>query len=88
MEIGRYTQERWGNEQRNKYLTLIETCFQQLAEHPARGKDCSAIRAGYRKINVGSHVVFYRQKSKNNIESVRILHGRMDIESNLSSPLP
>jgi len=87
MEIGRYTQERWGIEQRNKYLTLIDACFQQLAENPARGKDCCDISKGYRKINVGSHVIFYRQRNKNSIEIVRVLHGRMDIETNLSLPV-
>ncbi len=61
VDIGRYTQEHWGPEQRNKYLTMLDSCFQQLAEIPTKGRDCSYIRHGYRKMNVGSHVVFYRQ---------------------------
>ncbi len=85
VDIGRYTQERWGHEQRNKYLSMLDSCFQQLAESPTKGRDCSDIRHGYRKINVGSHVVFYRQKRNDEIEIVRVLHGRMDIETKFST---
>ena len=86
IEIGRYTQKHWGVEQRNKYLTMLDSSFQQLAGDPLKGKDCSEIRQGYLKKNVGSHVIFYRQKHKDMIEIVRILHGRMDIETKFSSP--
>jgi toxin ParE1/3/4 len=84
-EIGRYTQKHWGLDQRNKYLAMLDSCFHQLAESPSRGRDCSDIRQGYRKINVGSHVVFYRQQQSEVIEIVRVLHGRMDVEVQLSS---
>jgi toxin ParE1/3/4 len=84
VDIGRYTQERWGHEQRNKYLSMLDSCFQQLAESPTKGRDCGDIRHGYRKINVGSHVVFYRQKRNDEIEIVRVLHGRMDIGTKFS----
>lgn len=83
-EIGRYTQERWGREQRDQYLTMIDACFHRLAANPLTGKDCNEIRDGYRKLNVGSHVIFYRQTLTDNIEIVRILHGRMDIETRLA----
>ena len=85
-DIGRYTQKHWGCEQRNLYLRMLDTSFQQLAANPLAGKDCSDIRDGYRKCNAGSHVIFYRQKSGDTTEIVRILHGRMDCESRLSSP--
>jgi toxin ParE1/3/4 len=83
IDIGRYTQEYWGLDQRNKYLTMLDSCFQDLAEKPAKGRDSSDIRHGYRKMNVGSHVVFYRQKRSDEIEIVRVLHGRMDLETKL-----
>ena len=82
--IGRYTQEQWGCEQRNRYLTLLDSSFHDLADNPLMGKDCSDIIAGYRKFPVGKHLVFYRQKGSNLIEIVRVLHERMDSESHLS----
>ena len=82
-DIGRYTQEHWGREQRDLYLGMLDTSFHQLAANPLKGKDCSDIRDGYRKLNAGSHVIFYRQRSNDSIEIVRVLHGRMDIETRL-----
>ena len=85
VDIAHYTEKHWGPEQRNKYLTMLDSGFQQLAATPTKGRDCSDIRHGYRKMNVGSHVVFYRQKQSDEIEIVRVLHGRMDIETKISS---
>jgi toxin ParE1/3/4 len=85
-EIANFTQNRWGREQRNLYLQMLDVSFQQLAANPLKGKDCSDIRIGYRKLNAGSHVVFYRQTLVDMIEIVRVLHGHMDIETRLSDP--
>jgi toxin ParE1/3/4 len=82
-EIGRYTQEHWG---RDQYLTMLDACFHQLAANPHKGKDCNEIRDGYRKLIAGSHVIFYRQTLTDTIEIVRVLHGRMDIETRLTVP--
>ena len=83
-EIARFTQNRWGREQRNLYLQMRDVLFRQLAANPLKGKDCSDIRIGYRKLNTGSHVIFYRQTLADTIEIVRVLHGHMDIETRLS----
>lgn len=85
-DIGHYTLEQWGREQRNLYLKMLDATFRQLAANPLKGKDCSDIRSGYRKFNAGSHMIFYRQLSGDTIEIVRVLHGRMDCETRLSSP--
>ncbi|WP_020481498.1 type II toxin-antitoxin system RelE/ParE family toxin [Methylomonas sp. MK1] len=81
--IGRYTQETWGIEQRNRYLTLLDQSFYDLVTNPLIGRDCSEILPGYRKLPVGKHLVFYRQKESNQIEIVRVLHSRMDSETHL-----
>ena len=81
-EIGHYTQVQWGREQRVLYLNMLDVCFQHLAANPLKGKDCSDIRDGYRKLNAGSHLIFYRQNTFDIIEIVRILHGRIDITLN------
>lgn len=82
--IADFTQSRWGREQRNLYLQMLDVSFRQLAANPLKGNDCSDIRIGYRKLNVGSHVIFYRQTRADTIEIVRVLHGRMDIDTRLS----
>jgi toxin ParE1/3/4 len=80
--IGRYTQVTWGREQRNRYLTQLDACFDRLAQQPELGRACDDICAGYRKYPIGRHLVFYRAIS-DGIEIVRVLHERMDIESRL-----
>lgn len=81
--IGRYTQEIWGSEQRNKYLGALDNSFHLLAGEPDLGVACDEIRKNYRKFCVERHVIFYR-KVADNIDIVRILHCRMDVEKQLS----
>ncbi|MEO5331266.1 MAG: type II toxin-antitoxin system RelE/ParE family toxin [Magnetococcus sp. YQC-5] len=78
-EIGRYTEQTWGLEQRNRYLLLIDQCIRDLVAAPLKGSDCNAIRSGYRKHQIGRHVVFYRVLASDHIEIVRVLHERMDV---------
>jgi toxin ParE1/3/4 len=75
-EIGHYTQQRWGVEQRNRYLGELDACFQKIGANPTLGNSAEAIRAGYRRIREGSHLVFFR-KAGNEVEIVRVLHERM-----------
>lgn len=82
-EIGRYTQQRWGREQRRHYLALLDRSFHDLAKNPGQGQRCDEIRAGYRKFPSGRHVIFYRQQTAGAIQIVRVLHERMDQETNL-----
>lgn len=83
-EIGRYTQKHWGLSQRDLYLRMLDDSFHQLAVEPLKGKDCFDIRPGYFKFNAGSHIIFYRQLTDDQIQIVRVLHGRMNIETRLS----
>ena len=84
-EIGLYTQEKWGRDQRDKYLGMLDASFRKLAANPLAGRDCSDIRSGYRKLNAGSHVIFYRHPLPDTIEIVRVLHANMDIEARISA---
>jgi toxin ParE1/3/4 len=83
IDIGRYTQQTWGRDQRNCYLSRLDEAFHGLAREPDRGRPCDEIRQGYRKYYQGRHVIFYRQAGED-IEIIRILHERMDIEARLS----
>lgn len=79
-EIGHYTQRMWGREQRNRYLSTLDQCFQDLASAPLMGQECDAIRSGYRKYLAGKHLIFYRILTPDPIEIVRVLHERMDVK--------
>ena len=77
--IGRYTGLNWGREQRNKYLSMLDSSFHAIADQPGIGTRCDDIRHGYRKYHVGRHLIFYRE-GKQQIEIIRILHDSMDVD--------
>ena len=76
VEIARYTLERWGDEQRVRYLTQLDARFRWLAKHPKLGLASDEIKPGYWRCHEGRHVIFYRVVTKS-VEIVRILHDRM-----------
>jgi len=79
-----YTFEVWSLEQADRYINLIIDEIEYLTENPQSGKDCSQIRKGYFRSRVKSHFIFYKVNlSLEQIEIIRILHQRMDIESRL-----
>ena len=81
--IARYTQEKWGREQRNIYLKQFDDAFSLLSKSPEIGPSCDFIKAGYRKFAQGSHVIFYTLGPSSTIQIVRILHKHMDVSLNL-----
>jgi toxin ParE1/3/4 len=83
LSIGRYTRKQWGKVQQARYLSQLDAAFHDLADNPEIGRVCDDIRVGYYKFGVGKHLIYYRNKEKDQIEIVRILHGRMDIEQHL-----
>lgn len=81
--IAIHTQERWGREQCRRYVQQLDEAFHRLAENPQLGKPCDEIRSGYRKLPLGSHVLFYRVATDGVVEIVRILHKRMDVDGGI-----
>lgn len=79
--IAIYTEKRWGRDQRYLYLKQFDDSFHFLARNPAAGKNCEALKAGFKKFPHGSHLIFYRQNTENKILIVRILHKNMDVKS-------
>ena len=74
--IAEYTRNRWGEDQMIRYLDGLEVCCQQLVVSPLLGRSCNEIRAELRRIEHGSHVIFYRSVAEG-ILIVRILHRSM-----------
>ena len=81
--IAFFTEQSWGKEQRNLYVKQFDDAFHLLATSPLAGKDCSYLRAGYRKFPQGSHIIFYKMGTTSVIEIIRILHKSMDVDSKL-----
>ena len=81
-DISRYTERKWGREQRNQYLTALDSRFRWLGENAEYGKSRDEIKEGYLCYPEGRHVIFYR-KVKNHIEILGILHQNMDFKQHL-----
>lgn len=81
-EIYDYTAGGWGLVQAERYIGAIRARCETLATGAIIGRDASRIRPGYRRIETGSHVIFYRAAA-NRIEIIRILHASMDFGRHL-----
>lgn len=81
--IARYTERRWGREQRNDYVRAFDQAFHRLAEQPELGRPCDQVRNGYRQFPQGSHLIFYVTEGAT-VHVIRILHKRMMPNEHLS----
>jgi toxin ParE1/3/4 len=80
-----YTIEKWSIEQADRYFNLIMDEIEYLTEYPKSGKNYSIVRKGYFRSQIKSHFIFYKINRENQeIEIIRILHQRMDIETLLN----
>ena len=79
--IARFTEKRWGREQRFLYIKQFDDVFYLLSKSPSLGKHCEYIKKGYRKFPQSSHIIFYREGEKSKIIVIRILHKNMDVET-------
>ena len=75
--IADYTIETFGIEQARRYRDEFETCFENLAENPRRGRSAEPLAPGLRRFEHRSHVVFYVEDG-NGVLIVRILHASMN----------
>ncbi len=82
--IGRYTEKRWGHQQRNLYLAQLDACFYRPADAPQRGHRSRYLHTDYYQYTIGRHVIFYRI-TEQGIDIIRILHDRMDIQAHLEN---
>lgn len=79
-----FTFENWSVEQADRYYNLILDEIEYISEYPYSGKDYGEIRKGYFRTIIKSHLIFYKiNKKTDEIEIIRILHQRMDIETQL-----
>jgi toxin ParE1/3/4 len=82
-KIAKFTEKRWGRNQRYLYMKQFDDVFHFLADNSSVGKKCDHIKPGYKKFPQGSHIIFYRDGTKSKISVIRILHKNMDEESQL-----
>ena len=80
--IWEYTFRKWSKDQADRYHGLITSEINYVADNKTVGKDMSHVKEGYLVSYVKSHMIFFKRQ-KGIVHVIRILHQKMDIESNL-----
>jgi toxin ParE1/3/4 len=80
--IARYTTDRWGVEQAEKYLAAIRYDIESLASFPRRNPPQAGKHTNIRKMASCHHIVFYRVMD-DKVEIARVLHERQDVPGDL-----
>ena len=78
-----YTAENWSVAQADRYYNLIYDEIEYIVNNFDMARDFGKIRKSYKCSKVKSHLIFFKKNKTNEIEVVRVLHERMDIESRL-----
>ena len=80
--IWEYTFLNWSKEQADRYHRLIMNEIEFVSENTTSGKSLEHVKEGYLVVYVKSHMISFK-RNKGIVEIIRILHQKMDIESNL-----
>ena len=74
-----YSKRTWGERQAGVYLGHIKACFWLLTTQPNAGPLRPELGHEVQSFVIKRHVVFYRRQL-NQLQIVRVLHGRQDPE--------
>lgn len=66
----------------NAYIWRLDQSMQMALQYPGVGTEYDDIRAGYRKLASGEHLIFYIPH-EGGIDVIRVLHGRLDVRTHL-----
>jgi toxin ParE1/3/4 len=79
LDVWIFSFERWGEEQADRYLDVLDRAIRSLSASPWRGTMRDYVRAGYRVLFVNQHAIYYLVEAAG-IRVVRVLHRQMDPE--------
>jgi len=80
--IWEYTFHKWSKEQADRYYSLIMSEIEFIASDLSSGKPIDHVKRDYFASFVKSHMILFK-RNKEIVEIIRILHQKMDVESNL-----
>ncbi|MDE6871846.1 MAG: type II toxin-antitoxin system RelE/ParE family toxin [Bacteroidales bacterium] len=84
-DIWNYTFDEWSEKQADEYYNILVGACRKIAGSPELfGKRYDDIMRGLRGARVNKHIVFYRILDGNDVEIVRILHERMDLQNGIN----
>jgi toxin ParE1/3/4 len=82
-DIWNYTFANWSENQADNYYSSIKFACNQIGQNPELGRIYNEINENLLGLKTGKHIIFYCLKSNDEIEIIRILHERMDLNNRL-----
>ena len=80
-KIWYYTVDTWSEKQADMYFHNLFHALDSIANAPSSvGRSYEDVRAGYRGLRSGRHIIFFRILKNGKARIIRILHERMDFE--------
>lgn len=79
-KIWDYTAEVWSLDQADRYTDDLQVACESIALGMNIGK--GSVKPGVLKSRCGSHVIYYRMTT-DDVEIIRVLHGKQDVERHL-----
>lgn len=79
-----YTAKNWSVEQADRYYNSIMDEIEFIVQKFELARDFGKIRKSYKYSKIQSHLIFFKKNQSNEIEVVRVLHEKMNIENRLN----
>ena len=76
--IADFSLEKWGKDQEESYLRMLQNSFQSISENPHLGRSIDDVIPGLPDFWQGRHIILYFI-TESHIDIVRVLHHSMDI---------
>ncbi len=86
-EIWHYTYKKWGQNQANRYLDLLEESCSKIHRDKALWKTFDSIREGLKSLKCEHHYIFFKHNEHNIPVIIAVLHERMNWVNRLKSRL-
>lgn len=78
--IAVYTKREWGTRKARSYIAELRALASSLPDFPHRFPTYAAAAGRFGKAPCGEHLIFYTVQ-RGDVEIVRILHNRVDIDA-------
>lgn len=87
-EIWNYTFDKWSESQADIYYTSLVSACRKVAANPFLfGQTYRNIQEDLFGYRCHKHIIFYRVLENRDVEIIRILHQRMDLETGYTHPI-
>jgi len=77
IQIGQYTFENFGQQQKMYYLKMLRKRMRAAAKSPYKGRERGDIKTGYYSLQAEKHHIYYRIRDTH-IEIIDVLHQSME----------